>query len=463
VTVILADACVVTVNGANDILERGSVLVREDRIADIGSTAQLIAKEPHAEVIDCAGNILIPGMVNTHTHLFQTLLKGPGDDMVLKKWFTCMTGPAAVELTAPDAYAAAMHGCVESIRSGVTTLVDFMYVHPRPGLTRAVIDAYEETGMRGFVCRGFISLGEEYGVPRKLIEKPEDAIGDARKQMRRYNKPGARVQVGVAPNMIWAVDEKGYRLTRKLADEEHALITTHLAETTFELQTAASRYGQTDTEFLSEIGFLGPDVLAAHCVHCKPHDIRILRHHDTKVAHNPCSNLYLASGCPPIPEMLMAGVTVGLASDGPASSNNHSLFQAMKFAALMQKGFHQDATIITAEKVLELATIDGARAVGLEKEIGSIEAGKKADLVVIDFNNAFMTPIHHPVSAIVYSALGNEVTTVMIDGRFVMRDGVVNSVNEQAVRRQAQISADDLARRSGSDKFKKRPWRSMAI
>jgi 5-methylthioadenosine/S-adenosylhomocysteine deaminase len=159
----------------------------------------------------------------------------------------------------------------------------------------------------------------------------------------------------------------------------------------------------------------------------------------------------------------MAGVTVGLASDGSASSNNHSLFQAMKFAALMQKGFHQDATIITAEKVMEMATIDGARAVGLEAEIGSIEIGKKADLIVIDYDNAFMTPIHHPVSAIVYSALGNEVSSVMIDGRFVMRDGVVTAVNEMAARRQAQISADALARRAGSDKFKKRPWRSMAI
>jgi len=460
---IFSDAWLITMNERREVLENASVCVEKDRIVAVGTSKDLQRRFPAAEVVDCKGSIVMPGMVNTHTHLFQTLLKGLGDDMVLKKWFICMTGPSGVHLTPEDAHIAALHGCVESIRSGVTTLVDFMYVHTLPGMIKAVVEAFDETGMRGFVCRGFCSLGEEYGVPRKLIEKPEHAIGDARKQMRRYNKPGARVQVGVAPNMIWAVDEKGYRMTRQLANEEHALITTHLSETTFELQTAASRYGQTDTEFLSEIGFLGPDVLAAHCVHCKTHDIRILRHHDTKVAHNPCSNMYLASGCPPIPEMLQAGVTVGLASDGPASSNNHSLFQAMKFAALVQKGFHQDATIITAEKVLELATIDGARAVGLEKEIGSIEVGKKADLVVLDYHNAFMTPIHHPVSAIVYSALGNEVTTVMIDGEFVMRDGVVTRVNEAAVRRKAQSSADDLARRSGSDQFKKRPWRSMTI
>src|SRR6201982_2192404 len=177
---ILADACVVTVNSANDVYERGSVLVRGDRISDLGLKTELTAKEPNAEVIDCASNILMPGMVNTHTHLFQTLLKGPGDDMVLKDWFTYMTGTAAVELTAADVHAAAMHGCVESIRSGVTTLVEFMYAHPRPGLTRAVIDAYEATGMRGFVCRGFFSTGAEYGVPTALIETPERALADAR-------------------------------------------------------------------------------------------------------------------------------------------------------------------------------------------------------------------------------------------------------------------------------------------
>jgi len=462
-TFILADAWLITVNERREVLEDASICVEQDRIAAVGTREALKQRFPEAEVVDCKGRIVMPGMVNTHTHLFQTLLKGLGDDMVLKKWFTCMTGPSAVHLTPEDAHVAALHGCVESIRSGVTTVVDFMYAHPRPGLTKAVVEAFEETGIRGFVCRGFLSNGEQYGVPRELIEEPEHAIGDAREQIRRYNKPGGRVQVGLAPCMIWSVDEKGFRLTRELANETHALITTHLSETAFELEVAASLYGRTDSEFLSDIGFLGPDVIAVHCVHCKSHDIRILLHHKTKVSHNPCSNLYLASGCPPIPEMLLAGVTVGLASDGPASSNNHSLFQAMKFAALMQKGFHQDATIMTAEKVMEMATIDGARAVGLEAQIGSVEIGKKADLIVIDYENAFMTPIHNPVSAIVYSALGHEVSTVIIDGRFVMRDGVVTTVNEAVVRRQAQIKADDLTRRAGSDRFKRRPWRSMTI
>ena len=446
---ILADACVVTVNSANDIFDRASVLVRDNRIADIGSKAELAAHEPNAEVIDCGSNILMPGMVNTHTHLFQTLLKGPGDDMVLKDWFTCMTGPAAVELTEADVRAAAMHGCVESIRSGVTTLVEFMYAHPLPGLTRPVIDAYEATGMRGFVCRGFFNSGAEFGVPAGLIETPEMALADARALAKEQNRPGGRVQVGLAPCMIWGLDEVCLRETRKAADELGLLVTMHVSETSFEVEHSKRVYGRSETAFLSDIGFLKSDVLAVHCVKCTSADIATLRRHGTKVSHNPCSNMYLASGLAPIPEMLRAGITIGLASDGPASSNNHSLFQAMKFAALVQKGFHGDATIITAQQVLQMATIGGARAVGLGDEIGSIEVGKKADLVLVDLTDSFATPIHDPVSALVYSALGHEPTLVVIDGAIVMRDRKVLTVDERRVRREAQSAAESLTRRAG--------------
>ncbi|QJP12334.1 amidohydrolase [Starkeya sp. ORNL1] len=461
--VILADAWLITMNDRREVLDSASIYIEGQRIAAIGTRRQLCEAHPDAETIDCRGRIVMPGMVNTHTHLFQTLLKGLGDDMVLKKWFTCMTLPAACELTSDDSYIAALHGCVESLRSGVTTLVDFQYINSRPGMTENVVKAFHETGIRGFVCRGFLSAGQEFGVPEHLIEDSAAATAHARSLIRTHNTPDARVQVGLAPCMIWTVEAEGFRRVRQVASEEGALVTTHLAETDFEIQRAFSQYSCTDAELLSEIGFLGPDVLAVHCVQCNKHDLRVLRHHDVKVSHNPCSNLYLASGYPAIPEMLMAGITVGLASDGPASSNNHSLFQALKFAALVPKGLTRDATVITAEKVLEMATIDGARAVGLDREIGSVEVGKKADLIVIDYENAFMTPIHNPVSAIVYSALGHEVSDVMVDGAFVVRKGVVTSVDEKAVRERAQAAANSLAERSGIDRFKRRPWRSTAI
>ena len=196
---IFSDAWLITMNGKREVLEEASVCVEKDRIVAVSTRQDLQRRFPTAEIVDCKGRIVMPGMVNTHTHLFQTLLKGLGDDMVLKKWFTCMTGPSGVHLTPEDAHVAAVHGCVESIRSGVTTLVDFMYVHTRPGMIKSVVEAYEQTGMRGFVCRGFISTGEEYGVPRELIEEPEHAIGDAREQMQRYNKPGAKSTSGRRP------------------------------------------------------------------------------------------------------------------------------------------------------------------------------------------------------------------------------------------------------------------------
>jgi 5-methylthioadenosine/S-adenosylhomocysteine deaminase len=302
--------------------------------------------------------------------------------------------------------------------------------------------------MRGFVCRGFLADGVQYGVPPALIESPHAALADARALIERQNRPGGRVQVGLAPCMIWALDEESLRQTRALADELGVLVTVHVAETPFEIEHAMAAYGRTDTQVLADLGFLGTDVLAVHCVQCNESDIRLLHEHGVSVSHNPCSNMYLASGVAPIPAMLAAGITVSLGSDGPASSNNHSLFQAMKFAALIQKGFHRDATIMTAQKALELATIDGAHAVGLGDEIGSIEVGKKADLALVDTRGAFIGPVHDPVSSLVYSALGHETSVVIIDGRIVLRDGAVQTVDERAVRCDAQIAAAGLTKRA---------------
>jgi 5-methylthioadenosine/S-adenosylhomocysteine deaminase len=459
---LLAHATVIAMNPSRDVIDDGAIYINNDRIQDVGTTAELLSKYPHTSVVDCTGRVIIPGLVNTHTHLFQTLLKGLGDDRVLKDWFTCMTGPSATQLTPEDCYAAARHGCVESIKSGVTTLVDFMYAHPKGQLTEAVIRAFDETGIRGIVARGYLTLGQEFGVPDALVEDIDSALTDAHQLISKYNSPGARVQVGLAPCMIWSVDRDTLEQTRKLASESGALITTHVAETNFEIENSLARFGMRDLQYLEHINFLGPDVLAVHCVKCVERDIRILKLHDVKVSHNPCSNMYLASGFAPIPQMQLAGVTVGLATDGPASNNNQNMIHSLKFAALLHKGYHQDATIITAEKVLEMATIDGARALGLEESIGSIEIGKKADLVVLKFDNFHVTPVHNPVSALVYSALGNEPEMVIIDGKVVMRDRVVQTVSEEEVINESRAAALALAKRAGTIGLRQRSWRSIA-
>jgi 5-methylthioadenosine/S-adenosylhomocysteine deaminase len=205
-TLILSGDWVVTMNDRREILDDASVLIVGDRIEAIGTLATLRQRNPDARVIDCTDSIIIPGMVNTHTHLFQTLLKGLGDDMPLRKWFACMTAPAAVHLTRDDVYVGALQGCVESLRAGVTTLVDFMYVHPRPDLTDAVRVALEESGIRGFVARGFLNEGVDLGVPAALIESPAAALADARRLIEKHNRPGARVNIGIAPCMSWGVN-----------------------------------------------------------------------------------------------------------------------------------------------------------------------------------------------------------------------------------------------------------------
>ena len=445
-------ASVVTMNGSRDVIDDGAVAVEGDKIADVGAAREVESRHPGAQVIDCTGRTIIPGLVNTHTHLFQTLLKGLGDDMVLRDWFTHMTGPSAVQLTFGDVLAAARHGCVESIRSGVTTLVDFMYVHPRPNLADAVVRAFRESGLRGVVARGYLTVGGGADVPPELVEHLDDALDDARRLIRANNTASSRVQVGLAPCMIWTVDEQTLAATREMADAERALITMHVSETDFEIENSLRRFGIRDVELLERTGLLGPDVLAVHCVQCDRRDIDILKAHGVSVSHNPCSNAYLASGFAPVPEMIRQGMTVGLATDGPASSNNHNLIQGMKFAALIHKGHHRDPRIMTAEKVMEMATIDGARAIGMADQIGSLEVGKKADFALLDLSNAFVTPLHHPVSALVYSALGSEVEAVVIDGVTVMSDGTLQSVDEYEVARSAQEAAYRLAERAGTSR-----------
>jgi 5-methylthioadenosine/S-adenosylhomocysteine deaminase len=462
---VLSGGTVVTMDPRRRVIEDGAVAFSpaSGYLLAVGPAMQLRADYPTAELVDCTGRIVLPGFVNTHTHLFQTLLKGLGDDRVLADWFTAMTGPSAVELTEEDCYAAALHGCAEALTTGTTTLVDFMYVHPRPGLGDAVAAAMDEVGIRAVMARGYVTAGADVGVPVALVQTLDAALADAQRLIDRWNRPGSRVQVGLAPCMSWTVDAATLRETRALADATGALVTMHLAESPFDVTESQRRFGMRDVPFAAATGLLGPDLLAVHCVQCDEHDIDLLAAHDAKVSHNPCSNLYLGSGIAPIPRMQRRGITVGLATDGPASSSNHSMLQAMKFAALIHKGALRDAEIMTAEKALEMATIDGAAALGMQDVIGSLEPGKRADVVVAELSSLCLTPLHQPVSALVYSARGDEVDRVYVDGRLVVRGGAPVLVNPSEVRRRSAAAASALTDRAGTAALARRAWRSMIV
>ena len=461
---LIKNAYIITMNKSREIIENGFILVEENKIKDMGKNNDLPKKYEKYNIYDARGKVIIPGLINTHTHLFQGLLKGLGDDRNLVDWFREVTGPSAVNLEPEDCYIAAKLGVLESILSGVTTLFDFMYPHHRKGLSEPIINAIGESGIRGIYGRGYIDYGVKYGIPKELLEDYNEVIEDVENLYNKYNNSyQGRIKIWLTPSMIWSQTKEGLEEIRKFSRSKNIPVAIHVSETPFERENAKTRFGKNDLDFLESINFLGPDTLAIHCVHLNERDLRILKYYDVKVSYNPVSNMYLSSGVAPIPSMLKSGITVGLATDGSASNNNQNMIQSLKFASLLQKVDTLDPTVITAEKVFEMATIDAARAIGLENEIGSIEKNKKADLVILNFNNPFSIPNLHPISALVYSGVSNEVESVMVNGKFILKENKLLSLVSEEILIKAQNKAKKLAERANTSHLRYRPWRQIAF
>lgn len=466
--ILVKNGVIVTVDAKKRILWDGAMGIKDGRIVEVGGSAELCAKYQEArEVIDASGKVVFPGFVNTHTHLFQTLLKGLGDDMVLSDWLKTMTFPAAAYLTPEDCYTAAMIGCVEGLHSGTTTTLDYMYPHNSSGLSDGVIKAFKDLKIRGIFARGFIDCGREFGVPEPIMQAHDVVESDCRRLFNTYhNSENGRIKVWVAPAAPWSNSKKLMKALWDMVNEYNAGFTVHISETPFDREATRQLYGQVDTELLQSLGITGPNVLMVHCVYLTERDIRMARYYDMKVSHNPVSNMYLSSGVAPVPRMIGEGITVSLGVDGAASNNSQDMLELMKSAALLHKVHTKDPTVITAEKVLEMATIDGARAVGLEHEIGSLEAGKKADFIVFNpLLSPKSIPMHNPISTLVYSSSPENVETVVVDGNVLIKNGKLTGIqDEQALLRQGQKCADDLAKRAGiKNRGEGHAWRSLAF
>ncbi len=464
--IVIKNTTIVTVNTQREILYGHSLLITGDSIARIALWEELEADLPDGvEIIDGRGKIVFPGLINTHNHLFQTLLKGLGDDKVLKDWLKDMTFPGAANLTRDDVYTAAKLGCIEGIRSGTTTMLDYMYPHPIEGLSDGVIDAFRELKIRGIFGRGMMNTGEHAGTLPAIMQDTETIIADLRRLFEEYHDTeNRRIRVWAAPAAVWSCSAELLSKVWELVNTYESGISIHISETPFDRDAAEQLHGLPDAEVLEELGIVGPNVLMVHCVYLTERDMRMAQYYDMKVSHNTVSNMYLSSGVAPIPRMLSSGITVGLGSDGPASNNSQDMIELMKFTALLHKVHTKDPTAITAEKVLEMATIDGARAVGLEDQVGSLEVGKKADLFIYDPGlSPKSIPLHHPVSTLVYSGTHAAVETVIVDGNILLRDGEFVFVDEQAAITQCQTAADNLAERAGIDKNKYRRWKSLAF
>lgn len=447
---LLTNAVIVTVDKERRILYDGAMAVREGRILEVGESAELEKKYTCTEKMDCEGKIIFPGFINTHNHLFQTLLKGLGDDMALKDWLATMTFPAARHLEQEDCYYGAMLGILEGIRSGMTTEVDYMYPHAREGLSDGILRAYKELGIRGIFGRGCMNTGTDFGVVPEIMQTPKEVEKDLVRLYDEYhNSENGRIKIWTAPAALWSNTEDMLRMLYDIASSYHAGMTVHVSETPFDRMATQTLHGCAGADCLEKIGAAADNVLMVHCVHLTDSDIDKAAHYGLKVSHNPVSNMYLASGVAPVPKMLEKGVDVGLGVDGAASNNGQDMLELMKSASLLQKVSTMDPEAITAEKVLEMATIGGARTLGMENEIGSLEKGKRADFVIFNpYRSPKSIPVHNPVSTLVYSSTMQNIESVAVDGRFLMKDGKITVIrNEEEVLKKGQKIAEALCER----------------
>lgn len=463
---LIDNVIIVTVNKDREILENHTLVIEGSRIKDIGPSDIIKRKyEDIEKKIDGCGKIIFPGLINTHNHLFQTLLKGLGDDLVLSDWLKRMTFPSAAHLEPEDTYDAAMLGCVEGIHSGTTTMLDYMYPHPVEELSDGVIRAFRELKIRGIFGRGMMNTGEKYGTHKAITQEINTIEKDCYRLFDKYHgSENNRIKIWLAPAAVWSNSEELLKLTWRITNEYNSGYTVHVSETPFDREASMGTHGLYDMNVLEKLEIVGPNVLMVHCVYLTDRDIRMAKHYDMKVSHNTVSNMYLSSGVAPVPRMIESGITVGLGTDGPASNNSQDMIELLKFTALLHKVSTKDPTVITSEKVLEMATIDGAKAIGMEDEIGSIEIGKKADFFIYNPSlSPKSIPMHHPVSTLVYSGTHACVETVVIDGNIILENGVLLTADEQAIIEIGQKSADSLAERAGTTGNKRRVWTSLAF
>ena len=419
---IVTGGAVVTMNAERRIIEDGAVAVKGDAIVAVGPRAAVEAKYSGAQTIDAKGKLVLPGLINGHTHVPMALLRGLKDDVTLEEWLTKAIFPAeAKNVNEEFVRWGSRLAAAEQIRGGVTTFVDMYYFED------AIAEETKVAGMRGVLGETFL----DFPAPDN---KSNAAMLDYTEKFLKRWQGDPLIHAAVAPHSMYLCSPKTLQDAAALARKYNAAILIHVAETKKELGDSREKNGTTPVQYLDRLGILGPDVVAAHCIWVDAADRKILAQRQVGCVHNPSSNMMLASGVAPVIEERAAGIAVGLATDGPAGSNNDlDLMEEMDLAAKLQKVTKMDPRALGAKAVVEMATIEGARALHMEKEIGSLETGKKADIIVIGLDAPNAVPMYDVYSQLAYALKGSDVETVIIGGRAVMRDRKLLTLDEPAI------------------------------
>src|SRR5467141_4050570 len=419
VDMLVAGGTVVTMNAERRIIEDGAVAVNGDTIVAVESRANIEAKFAAAQTINAGRKLVLPGFINGHTHAPMTLLRGLRDDVTLDEWLRKYIFPAeAKNVTEEFVRWGTRLAAAEQIRGGVTTFADMYYFED------AVAEETKAAGMRGVLGETWI----DFPAPDNKTEAEMSAYTE--KFLKRW-QGDPLIQAAVAPHSIYTCSRKTLQDASALARKYHAPILIHTAEMKKELDDSLKQNGMSPVQYLEKIGILGPDVISAHCIFVDDADRKTLAQRQVGCVHNPSSNMMIASGVSPVPEMRAAGVAVGLGTDGAAGSNNDlDLMEEIDLAAKLAKITKMDPLALNAKAVVEMATIDGARALHMDKEIGSLEAGKKADFILIRLDRPNAVPMYDVYAQLAYALKASDVETVVIGGKVVMRDHRVLTVKE---------------------------------
>lgn len=438
-------------DGNRRVIRDGAVLVDDSRISKVGKSSE-VRRQSRADLeIDAKGMVILPGLIDTHVHLAQAMLRGCADDTSLIDWLQKFVWPLQGNYDAGDGKASAELCMLEMIKSGTTTFLESL-LHTRYGLD-GIASSLERSGMRGVLSKTVMGLpgyGNEKSIMHQgMIEDPETCLREVESHFRNWDgRANGRVRVWYGARSLGGCSKELYEEIARGAQRLRTGVTIHLSEVQEDVRYAQREFGLLPAEFMDEVGLVGPNIVFAHGVWLSEKEWPILAKKGATVAHCPSSNSKLASGIARIPEMLVAGVNVGLGCDGGPSNNCYDMIREMKAASLLQKARLLDPLAMRAETVLELATVNGARALGLQHEVGSVEVGKKADLILVTFKKPHLTPVFNPASHLVYSAEGPDVDTVIIDGKVVMEKRNVKTLDEESILKEANQRSERLLQRA---------------
>jgi len=450
--IVLTHGTVVTMNERREIIRDGAVAIDGNRISAVGKTNKIKASHRADIELDCRGKLILPGLIDCHVHLAQALIRGCADDLSLVPWLSERVLPLQGSYSTREGELSAKLCCIEMIKSGTTTFVESL-LHWRYGFNE-IAKVVDNTGIRGVLSKSMMNLrgyaDQPDAIPEGMAEDGETTMRQALEMIKKWHgKADNRVHVWFGARTPGGCTVDFYREISEQARKHRTGITIHLGEVKVDIDYMRKEFKMTPMEFMRHCGVVGPHVIYAHGVWIPQEDFKILRETKGTVCHCPASNLKLASGFAPVPEMLHAGVNVGLGCDGGPSNNCYDMIREMKLAAIVHKARLLDPEVLPAEQVLEMATLNGARATLWGKELGSLESGKLADLIVVNQNNPHLVPVRNPVSNLVYAANGSDVETVIIDGKIVMQGREVKTIDETEIVEQAQEVGLEVDRRLG--------------